>query len=343
MSVGRVDGARLPRLSDVIGIGVIGVGLMGRRHAENVTRITGARLVTVFDSLVETRQRVARELGAVAAVSVDELVNRDDVRAVIVASPALAHEQHALAALAAGKDVLVEKPIAATLEAADRVVAAARASKVRLQVGFQRRYDAAYAEARRVVRSGELGRPLFYRGINRDRESPIGAPGSLPPENILTDSAIHDLDGACWMLDDEPTTISATLATLAEAATAPAPDLALVHLRFARGAIADIETLRGARYAYDIRTEIVCERGGIFVGGFARTMLMVLRSGERREELFPGFLERYADAYRAEVSDFIGGIAERRAVAVTGEDGRRALAIALAAAQAASTGREVTL
>jgi predicted dehydrogenase len=145
------------------------------------------------------------------------------------------------------------------------------------------------------------------------------------------------------MLGAEPTAVSATLATLADANTAPAPDLALVHMRLAGGAIADIEALRGARYAYDIRAEIVCQRGGIFVGGFARTMLSVLGPDERRDELYPGFLERYADAYRAEVSDFIGGVRDRRPAAVTGQDGRRALAIAFAAARAATSGREVPI
>lgn len=326
----------------MIGVGIIGVGLMGRRHAENVTRVEGAKLIAVFDSAPETATRVAKELGAIACGSLDELVGRDDVRAVIIASPASAHEQHALAAIGTGKDVLVEKPIATTLEGADRVIAAARASGVRLQVGFQRRYDAVCAEARRVVASGDLGRPLLYRGVNRDRLSPVGPPGSLPVEDILTESAIHDLDGACWMLGNPPIAVTATLATLAEPSTAPAPDLALVQLRFASGAIADIETMRGARYDYDIRAEIVCERGGIFVGGFEHTRLTVLGE-DGRDQLYTGFLERYADAYLAEVHDFITGVPDRRPAAVTGEDGRRALAIALASARAAGEGREVVM
>lgn len=325
------------------GVGVIGVGLMGRRHAANVARTDGARLAAVFDADASTRERVARELGAVACGSVEELLGREDVRAVIVASPAAWHGAHALAAVEAGKDVLVEKPIAATLEEADRLVAAAREAGVRLQVGFQRRYDAPFAEARRIVAAGLLGRPLYYRGVDRDRDAPVGAPGSLAETHILTESAIHDLDGACWVLDDGPVAVSAMLATLHDRASAPAPDLALVHLRFDGGPVADIETLRGARYAYDVRSEVVCEEGSVFVGGFAQTLLTVLRARDRRDDLYPGFLERYADAYTAEVRDFAGGVAERRPVAVSGEDGRRALAIALAAARSAATGTEVPL
>jgi myo-inositol 2-dehydrogenase/D-chiro-inositol 1-dehydrogenase len=98
----------------------------------------------------------------------------------------------------------------------------------------------------------------------------------------------------------------------------------------------------GARYAYDIRSEVLCEYGAVIVGGFAQTMLTVLRPGERRDDLYPGFLERYADAYAAELRDFVGGVLDRRPAAVTGDDGRRALAIAFAAERSAATTQPVT-
>lgn len=286
--------------------------------------------------------RVATELGASGAESVEALVARADVRAVIVASPKGFHEEHAVSAARAGKDVFLEKPIATSLAGADRVIAAAREAGVRLQIGFQRRYDPAYAEARRIVASGGLGRPLLYRGINRDRDAPVGPPGSMDANDILTESAIHDLDGARWMMSDEVAAVRASLSTVGDPATTPAPDLTMVELSFAGGGIAHIEALRGARYAYDIRSEVICEDGAVLVGGFAQTMLTVLRSGERRPRLYPGFLERYADAYAAELRDFAAGVLERRAPAVTGEDGRRALAIALAAERSAALAERIT-
>ena len=167
---------------------------MGRRHAENLTRhVSDARLLAVSDVDESTRGRVAKDLGVSSSDSIDALVDLPALRAVVIASPARFHETHAIAAARAGKDVFVEKPIAKTLEGADRVIAAARGSGVRLQVGFQRRYDAPYAEARKLVSSGGLGRPLFYRGINRDREMPVGEPGSFGTGDVLTESAIHDL------------------------------------------------------------------------------------------------------------------------------------------------------
>ena len=326
-----------------MGVGVIGVGLMGRRHAENLAhRVEEARLVAVTDADRAASERVATELAAERADSVEELLGRTDVRAVVVASPKRFHEDHAVAAARAGKDVFLEKPMATSLDGADRVIAAAEKAGVRLQIGFQRRYDSAYADAQRLVSSGQLGRPLLYRGVNRDRDAPVGTPGSMETNDILTESAIHDLDGARWMMSDEVAGVRASLAIVGDPTHTPGPDLTMVELRFTRGGVAHVEAMRGARYAYDIRSEVICEDGAVMVSGFAQTMLTVLRAGERHEGLYPGFLERYADAYAAELRDFVAGVSDRRPPAVSGEDGRRALAIALAAERAAAIAREVT-
>jgi predicted dehydrogenase len=301
-----------------------------------------ARVVAVTDADRSTSERVAEELGAESASSVEALLGRADLRAVVVASPKRFHEEQAVSAASAGKDVFLEKPMATSLEGADRVIAAAREAGVRLQIGFQRRYDPAYAAARRLVLGGELGRPLLYRGVNRDRDAPVGPPGSMDTNDILTESAIHDLDGARWMMNDEVIGVRASLATVGDRATTPGPDLAMVELRFASGGLAHTETMRGARYAYDIRSEVVCESGAVMVGGFAQTMLTVLRGGVRHDGLYPGFLERYEDAYAAELRDFVAGVLDRRPPAVSGEDGRRALAIALAAGRAAGLAQEVS-
>jgi predicted dehydrogenase len=322
-----------------IGVGVIGVGLMGRRHAENVARVGGAKLLAVHDANPSLSERVARDLGATNCASVEALVSHSGVDAVVIASPARAHETHALAALAAGKDVLLEKPIAPSLEAADRILAAS-ASAARLQIGFMRRYDPAYTEALSVVRSGKVGAVRFFKGVDRDREPSSGPPGSVARVDIFAESAIHDFDVARWITRDEVAGVRASAMTLAP--DAPGPDLALAELRFAGGAAASIETFRGARYAYDIRAEIVCSEGTVCVGGFAqRSVEVLLPDGERRD-LSVGFLDRFADAYLFELRDFLAGVRYRTPPRVTGEDGRRALAIALACDRACDDAREIS-
>jgi scyllo-inositol 2-dehydrogenase (NAD+) len=123
---------------------------------------------------------------------------------------------------------------------------------------------------------------------------------------------------------------------------APCADLALAELHFAGGAAATIETYRGARYAYDIRAEIVCSEGTVFVGGFARRAVEVRTTDSHREDLFQGFIERFADAYLIELRDFLAGVRYRTPPRVSGEDGRRALAIALACDRACDDTREIS-
>src|SRR6266571_4713177 len=143
-----------------VGVGVVGVGIMGRRHAENAAHsIPGARLAAVFDADRAVAASVAGELDAATCATLDELLARQDVGAVVIASPSRFHADQAVAALLRGKDVLLEKPMAHSLAECDRITAAAQRGAARLQIGFMRRFDPAYAEAKRLVTSGALGEP----------------------------------------------------------------------------------------------------------------------------------------------------------------------------------------
>lgn len=324
-----------------IGVGVIGLGHMGGRHAENAARrIPHARLVAVFDAAADLARRVAAELDAEASGSVGELVARDDIGVVVVASPSRYHAEHALTALEAGKDVLLEKPMAQTLEDCDRVARAAERAGARLQVGFMRRYDAAYAEAHRLIRSGALGEPLLFSGSSRDRDPARAAPAD-DVADVLLESAIHDFDLARWLLGDEVARVSTVASARRGGSVSGA---ALTTIELARGALAHVETYRGARYAYDIRTEVVGERGTVMVGDRpARASddrrLVVLTPKGEAPAAGPGWLERFGEAYLAELDDFVSGARERRPTAITAADGRAAVAVALAGAAAFAAGR----
>jgi len=323
-----------------IGVGVIGVGMMGRRHAENAARrIDSAALVAVYDYAADLAKRVATELGAEPATSVDALLARSDVQTVVVASPSRFHAEQAIAALDAGKDVLVEKPMAYTIADCDRMIAAAERAKVRLQVGFMRRYDPAYAEARRLVSAGTIGEPQLVRAVHRDREA-AHLPAATGVREMMFESTIHDFDLARFLLADDIASLTTTAAVLCHKRGdhGHAPTAALNAVRFTRGALADIETYWGAEYAYDVRTEIICAKGTAMVGHQQRTRLEVYTPDGARHDLFPGFLERFDDAYLLELADFVAGARERRPAAVTGADGRAAVAAALAGIDAFTTG-----
>jgi scyllo-inositol 2-dehydrogenase (NAD+) len=325
-------------------LGVIGVGAMGARHAENIAHgDPDATLVAVFDAQPAAAQRVAGSLGCDHAASLEELLRRDDVDAVVIVSPPRFHAEHAVAALDARKHVLLEKPMALTLADADRINAAGARVGVRLQVGFMRRYDPAYAAAKGRIAAGDIGVPRLFKGIDRDQDAPIGPFGSVGRASILTDSAIHDFDVARWLMADEVTAVRATIAVIGDRATVPCPNLALVDLRFSRGAVGNVETLHGAKYGYDIRAEVVGTEGTLLIGGHQRTALTFLGVGGGTHDLTGHWLDRFAEAYRLEMRDFVGATLEGRPPAVTGEDGRRALAIALAADAAGEQGGEIAV
>lgn len=325
-------------------LGVVGVGAMGARHAENIAHgIPEATLVAVFDAQPEAARRVAASLDCDHAASLDALLGRDDIDAVVIASPPRFHAEHAIATLEARKHVLLEKPMALTLADADRIGAAAVQAGVGLQIGFMRRYDPAYAAAKRRIEAGDIGVPRLFKGIDRDRDAPVGPFGSAGRASILTDSAIHDFDVARWLMADEVSAVRATIAVIGDRATVPCPNLALVDLRFTRGAVGNVETLHGAKYGYDIRAEVVGTEGTLLIGGHQRTALTFLGVDGGTHDLTGHWLDRFAEAYRLEMADFVAVTLAGRPPAVSGDDGRRALAIALAADVAGEQGREIAV
>lgn len=324
-----------------IGVGVAGVGVMGRTHAENAARwIPGARLAAVFDADRAVARSVAGDLEVARCATLDELLERADVRVVVIASPSRFHADQAVAALSKGKDVLLEKPMAHSLADCDRIIGAAARGSARLQIGFMRRYDPAYAEAKRLVASGALGEPLLFRAVHRDREA-THLPASSGVAEMMFESTIHDFDLSRFFLGDEIVAVTTTALVLCHTRDAHghAPNAALNAVRFARGAVADIETYWGALYGYDVRSEVVCATGTAMIGHQPRSGLGVYTSSGAKSDLFPGFLERFNEAYRAELADFVDGALERRPPAVTGQDGRAAVAAALAGVASFESGQ----
>ena len=327
-----------------LGLAVIGTGAMGTRHAENIAHaVPDARLIAVHDPNAESAVRIATSLGCTQSPRLDALLARDDVQAVVIASPPRFHAEHAIAAARAGKHIFLEKPMALTLQDADAIIAAADSAAVRLQVGFMRRYDPASAEAQARIRAGDIGEPRLFKGIDRDKDAPTGPPGSLPRAAILTDSAIHDFDLARWLMADEVVAVRATIAVVGDRRTIPGPNVALVDLRFTRGALGNVETIHGARYGYDIRAEIVGTEGTLLIGGHHKTALQLLTASGAHHDLTGNWLDRFGDAYLLEMRDFVRATLDGRPPYVTADDGRRALAIALAADSAGERGTEVAL
>ena len=319
-----------------LGVGVLGVGEMGRRHAENIRRLVPeARLVAVADVAAGRVKQAAQELEIEKSFgSLDEMLQCKEVEAVLIATPDKFHSQAIEAAAGAGKDILCEKPIATNREDALRALREVANTKVRLQIGFMRRYDPAYQAAMKRVEAGEIGEPVLFKSVGRDKDVPSLAAYQANINGMLFyNNTIHDFDLARWIMRDEVTEVQAytTVAIRPEVAQFGDVVASVVNLKYARGAIGNVESYVQALYGYDVRTEIVGSAGSIFVGSLEKTPATFLSSAGGSTILADHFLSRFADAYLGEVRDFVHNMLHDRPPRVTGEDGMRALEIAIAA------------
>jgi predicted dehydrogenase len=331
-------------LARKLGIGVLGVGEMGRRHAENLRRLVPeANLIAVADVAAARAAQVASELEIPHSFpSLEAMLDCPGIDAVVIATPDKFHAKAVQTAAAAGKDILCEKPIAVTLDDARAALASAEKAKVRLQIGFMRHYDPAYEAAMKRVEAGEIGEAVIFKSVGRDRDvPPLAAYQSNVNGMLLYSNTIHDFDLARWLMRDEVTDVQtyATVAIRPELAQYGDVVASVVNLKYARGAIGNIESYVQAIYAYDVRTEIVGSKGSIFVGSLHKTPVVFLSANGGTEILADHFLSRFADAYLAEMKDFVHNMLHDRPPLVTGEDGLKALAIAVAAEQSYLQGK----
>jgi scyllo-inositol 2-dehydrogenase (NAD+) len=319
---------------------------MGRRHADNVLRLGArARLVAVGDADSARGLRAAHDLGCEFEPEGIGLLDRKDIQSVIIASPVETHAQLIIAAAARGKDILCEKPLSGSIADGRAAVEACARAGVRLQVGFMRRYDPAYRDLRETIARGDIGRPVLFTSISRDPRPPDRSYFTSPAAgNPFRESAVHDFDLARWLMQDEVMSVTATGAMVAcpELADVMPIDLGFATLTFKTGARAAVQIYKSAGYGYDIRTEVVGTEGTIMVDSLPGDGPVRLLKPNQPGNRFPQhWLERFADAYRLEIEDWVDRMATDQQPAVTGEDGLRADEIAEAAEQSRLTGREV--
>ena len=319
-----------------LGVGVLGVGEMGRRHAENLRRLVPqAQLVAIADVNAARARSAAEELEIENSYgSLEAMLDCKGLDAVVIATPDKFHATAVKTVAAAGKDMLCEKPLALTLPDAAELLSAVSKAGVRLQVGFMRRYDPAYLAAMKRIEDGEIGVPVIFKSIGRDKDGP---PLSAYKPNLggmlFYTNSIHDFDLARWLVQDEVSEVHAyaTVAIRPELAEFGDVVAGVVNLKFNRGAIGNIESHSQAVYGYDVRTEIVGSKASILIGSFHQTPATFLTSHGSTQPIAEHFLTTFADAYVAEIRDFVDAILKDRPPRVSGEDGLKALAIAVAA------------
>lgn len=319
-----------------LGIGVLGVGEMGRRHAENLRRnVPEARLIAIADVSQERARQTAAELEIEHSYnSLEAMLENKDIEAVVIATPDKFHAHAVEIAAHAGTDILCEKPLALTMHDARAALAAVAKAGSRMQIGFMRRYDPAYAAAMQRIAAGEIGTPVIFKSVGRDRDQPpIASYESNVNGMIFYTNTIHDFDLARWMMGDEVASVHSFTTSTVRPEVARYGDVvaSVVNLQYRKGAIGNVESYAQAVYAYDVRTEVIGDKGSVFIGSLDRTPAVFLSARGGEHMLADHFLTRFAEAYLAEMKDFVHNILHDRPLRVSGEDGLKALAIAVAA------------
>ena len=319
-------------------IGLIGVGMIGQDHIRRLTQVLfGAAVVAVTDVDADRSKSVAEGVrGCRILGSGQEVIRADDVEAVVVTSWGPTHEEYVLAAIEAGKPVFCEKPLATTQDACLRIVDAEVAGGRQLvQVGFMRRYDAAYRAVKAVVDDGAIGAPLLMHCAHRNPS----VPPQFTSDMIINDAAIHEIDLVRWMFGEE---IAATQVLKPRRNSKSAlDDPVVVLLEMASGALVDVELSVNIGYGYDIRGEVVGESGTVALAetGDAR----VKREGLRSHRVAVDWRERFSRAYDVELQEWLDALSAGTSTGPSSWDGYAAAAASDACLEALRTGDRTTV
>lgn len=333
--------------SPVLSLGLIGAGRIGRLHAQTIAqRLPQARLLMVAD-VVEPAARACALAYGIPHVTADPqaVMDHPDIQAVLICSSTDTHADLIMATAQAGKHIFCEKPIALSLSSIDRALAAADQAGVKLQIGFNRRFDANFRRVRQAVAAGEIGQPHRLHIISRDPAPPpldyVRVSGG-----IFLDMTIHDFDMARFLIGAEVEEVYTAAGVLVDPAIGQAGDLdtALITLKFANGVIGSIENSRRAVYGYDQRVEVFGSGGSIQTGNnYPNQAWLADGQGVRRDLPLNFFMERYVESYAAEMQTFVDVVLTDKPVPVTGHDGRAPVVMGMAARLSYDQNRPVRL
>jgi myo-inositol 2-dehydrogenase/D-chiro-inositol 1-dehydrogenase len=329
-----------------VNIAVIGTGRIGSMHTRNLVRyIHEANLLAVCDIRLDVAQAVADELGIERVVKdYHELLEDKNIEAFLIATNTDTHHFIVKDVANAGKHIFCEKPLSLDLASIDEVMETIKQTGVKLQIGFNRRFDKNLKRVREVVNSGQIGHPCIMHIVNRDPEPPT-LEYAKTSGGMFLDMSIHDFDMARFQIGevDEVYAIGNVLLApyLKELGDV---DIDIITLKFANGVIGSIDNSRQCAFGYDQRLEVFCSNGAATAGNeFEHTVIMGDKEGYHSAKLPHFFIQRYADCYVDEVRQFLQCVIEDKPVTPTGEDSRAAVLLGQATWESLRQNRPVSL
>ena len=324
-------------MAEILKVGVVGAGMIGQDHIRRISEVlSGARVTAVTDTDRSRAEKVATERGARVFDDAASLIASDEVDAVLVCSWGPVHIEAVLPGLAAGKPLFVEKPLAFSQEDCLKIIDAEVALGKRLiQVGYMRRYDAAYAALKATIASGVIGAPLMYHAAHRNATVP---PRLYTDDMAISETMVHDIDVARFLFDDEVARIR-VIAGRKNSLGDNLRDPILGIMEMAGGAVVSVEVSVNIQYGYDIRGEVSGEKG---TAELAESNRVVLKAGNSFSGRVPeDWRERFIGAYDAELQDFIDGAVTGRVSGPSAWDGYAIQVVSDAGIEAAASGEVV--
>lgn len=327
-------------------VGIIGAGRIGQVHAKSITyHIPQAEIVAISDIYVEGAKKVAAELGIPNAYEdYHEILNNPEIDAVLICSSTDTHADIACEAAEAGKHIFCEKPVDLTIAKIKKVIAAVEKAGVKLQIGFNRRYDHNFAEIKRLANEGKLGDLQTIKITSRDPEPP-GIEYVKVSGGIFLDMTVHDFDMARF-IGGEVEEVYANATVMVDPAIGEAGDVdtALVALKFKSGAIGVIDNCRKACYGYDQRLEVFGSAGQASAANDTPTNVAYINeNGNVTDKPLYFFLERYMQSFGDEMMEFINAVQNDVPTKTTVNDGLEALRLGLATKLSVAEHRPVKL
>jgi myo-inositol 2-dehydrogenase / D-chiro-inositol 1-dehydrogenase len=322
-------------MSDDLRVAVLGVGVMGAFHVDALSnRVRGAQVTVVNDFLADNAADVAGKVGARVEADPIAAINDLEVDAVLIASPGDAHQEQVNACLDRGIPVLCEKPLTTDVSSAYAIVQKEKAlGKQLIQVGFMRRFDPEYAALRKLIADGGLGKPLMTHCVHRNPA--IG--DHFTSEFMIRDSVVHEVDAVRFLLAEEITSVE----VIKGAATSSAPhgvhDPMLVIFETESGAIVTDEIFVRTGVAYEVRTEVVGEKGSALIG-LDQNLQLKSTDGRWGGKITPSFVERFGLAYDIELQRWMDAAKAGTIDGASAWDGYAAVAVCEAAVLALRSG-----
>lgn len=325
--------------NEMLKIGVVGTGAIGRTHIERINNVLqGAHVVAVSDAFAEGGKKAAAKYDCQFIPKGEDLINDPNVDAVVVTTSEPYHAQYVKEALKAGKYVFCEKPLAPEADVCKEIVdLEMKGGKRLIQVGFMRRYDWGYQQLKNYLNSGKYGAPLMLHCAHRNPEYPEPYDTAL----VITGTLIHEIDVMRWLVGEDYDYVEYALPRKSRHAHSKLQDPQIMYLTTKSGVRIDVEAFVTCQYGYDIKCEVCCEDAILNLPEPANAMIRT--NCARVYPIAPDWAERFAQAYNTEFQEWINGVKADHITGPSGWDGYAAQVTADAAAKARDTGERVKI